>query len=432
MAQGLAQLPYTRTIPATNGRDGWIAYMRAGSLSVWLLTLLLPFLLVKDWSSWNELGEEGVDFKKYFYVGFAVICAAHLTLGPSPWLTAPFKILKTWSGLMLTIFCGFELLVSPLSLVPKTSAVYAVGTWGVMLICMLYWQSDYRILQRMTWVAGMVAFAWLFFLSLKLGLRFGQAIGGINRNTTGIAGVGAMICCMVYPRREIRWAGVALAWLFALATTSRGSLVALAVFAITYYAAYKGTYRAIVHGLIATAAFGVVVLVYPHLRHAITNDVFMVHDKARGMGSGFTGRVDAWKQAINAFWKNPILGYGFRASTQETHGGYGGIHSGYLKILVETGFVGGFLVIGAVLVEAARRLRLVLQLQSMPQNAIPGIDTAESMRINALVFATLMMTLTLWIYEQVYINLGSIVSVVLFLMLVAPAYVPIVPKKERR
>lgn len=431
MAQGLAQLPYSRTLPLTTGRDGLIAYARAGGLAVWMLTLVLPFLLVKDWSSWNELGEEGVDFKKYFYVGFAFMCLAHTTIGIGAWLSTPFKILKSWSGIMLTVFCMFELLVSPLSLVPKSSALYSVGTWGVLLICTLYWQSDFKMLQRMTWLAGMGVFAWLLFLCVKLGVRFGGTIGGINRNTVGTAAVGALILCMVYPRREFRWIGISIAWFIAVAVTSRGSLVALTVFAITYYAAYKGTYRAIIHGMIAAALFSMLILIVPEIRHAITNDVFMVHDKSRGMGSGFTGRMDLWKQAIGAFWKNPILGYGFRAST-EGHGEYGSIHSGYLKILVETGFVGGFLVVGAVVAEALRRFRMVLQLRQTPQNAIPGVDVAESIRVNSVALGTLCMTLVLWIYEQLYINLGSVVSIALFLMIMIPAYVPIQTKKLKR
>jgi len=149
------------------------------------------------------------------------------------------------------------------------------------------------------------------------------------------------------------------------------------------------------------------------------------------MGSGFTGRMELWKQAIGAFWKNPILGYGFRAST-EGHGEDGSIHSGYLKILVETGFVGGFLVVGALVAEALRRLRLVLQLRLLPQNSIPGIDNAESIRLNAVVLATLAMTLVFWIYERLFINLGSVVSIALFIMIVAPAYVPLQAKKLKR
>ena len=33
------------------------------------------------------------------------------------------------------------------------------------------------------------------------------------------------------------------------------------------------------------------------------------------------------------------------------------------------------------------------------------------------------MTLVIWIYEQLYINLGSVVCVAFFLMMAAPAYI---------
>ena len=430
MAQGLTHSPYSRSLPLTSSPKGIIAYLRAASFAVWMLTLLLPYLLVRDWSSWNEFREEGVDFRKYFYVGFAVFCAAHLTVGIGAWISAPFKILKTWAGILLTIFCGFELLVSPMSTVPKTSALYAVATWAVIALLTLYWQSDYRVLQRMTLFAGMLAFAWLFFLCVKLGVHIGMGIGGINRNMTGMAGVGALVCCMIYPRKEIRWIGVACALFMALIVSSRGSLVSLAAFGLAYYVAYHGTYRAVIHGLLAAVAVAALLLVIPHLRHGITNDVLMLHDRDRGIDSGFTGRMDFWKEALAKFQRSPLIGYGFRGTIESN--GLGSIHSGYLKLLVETGIIGTFLAVTAIVVECLRRFRLAVELRGLTPRDLPNIDLAESVRLNAVACGTMAMTLTYWIYEQLYLNLGSVVSVALFLMITAPAYVPLMPKTSKR
>ena len=63
---------------------------------------------------------------------------------------------------------------------------------------------------------------------------------------------------------------------------------------------------------------------------------------------------------------------------------------------------------------------------------LPNIDLGESVRLNAVACGTMAMTLTYWIYEQLYLNLGSVVSVAIFLMITAPAYVPLTPKTSKR
>ena len=67
---------------------------------------------------------------------------------------------------------------------------------------------------------------------------------------------------------------------------ARGSLVSLAAFGLAYYVAYHGTYRAVVHGLLAVLAVAAMLLVIPQLRHGITNDVLKLHDRDRGIDSG--------------------------------------------------------------------------------------------------------------------------------------------------
>lgn len=430
--QSVAAYPLSRPITTAAPRGGFLTYVRAGSLSIWMFALLFPFLWVRDWEAQLELAREGVSFRDYYYIGFAIACAAHLTLGIGAWIAAPFRVTATLSGKLFTAFCAVVLLVSPLSLVPTTSLIYSIATFGVYVLLFLYWQGDYRIIQRMTVMAGIVVFAWLFFLTFKLGLTLWGGIGGINRNTTGTAGLGGMTCCLMSPKKSIRWAGMALGVFMAAAVTSRGSLIALAAFLIAYYAVYKGTFRAAVHGLIALCLFGVLVLAWPHLREVVLEDILMLHDKARGIHSGFTGRLEAWKQAIDTFWNRPIFGYGFRATTHGGKGQYGAVHSGYLKLFVETGFVGGFLVVAAVVVEAMRRFRIGRRFSELSPSAAPGIDIAETTRINAIAFATIVMTMTIWVYEQLYINLGSVISVVFFLMMVAPAYVTTQGKTIRR
>lgn len=421
--QSVATYPMSQQLSAAAPRGGFFSYVRGGSLSVWLLALLFPFLWVRDWYASQELQLEGFEFKNFFYFGFGVALAAHLTLGLGPWMAVPFRAASTVSGKFFTAFCLLVLVLSPLSLVPATSLLYAAGTYGVYLVLYLYWQGDYRIIQRMTVLAGCVVLAWLVVLSVKLGLTLWFGIGGINRNVTGFAGLGGMICCLMSPRKSIRWAAIVLAAGLSAAVTSRGSLIALAAFLVAYHIAYKGTFRGVLNAFLGLCVFGLLALVWPPLHNVVFEHVFMLHDSARGIGSGFTGRLDAWKQASETIWDQPIFGVGFRATTHRGRGHYGAVHSGYLKLLVETGFIGAFLILSAVISEVVRRFRIGARFRDLVPGAVPGIDIVETRRINALAFATIVMTMVIWIYEQLYINLGSVTSVVFFLMMVAPAYV---------
>jgi O-antigen ligase len=159
---------------------------------------------------------------------------------------------------------------------------------------------------------------------------------------------------------------------------------------------------------------------WPPLGRLVFDDILLLNDPNRGIGSGFTGRVGLWKAGLEGFWEKPIFGHGFRAQQA-----YSGSHSGYIKLFVETGFVGGMLMLGAVLVETVRRYRLASRFRDLPDSAAPGINVVETMRLNAVVFSTLIMVLAVWVYEQLYINLGSIVSLVFWLMMAAPTYIDV-------
>lgn len=416
--------PMSYSFAAAPPRGGLLTYLRAASLAFWMFTLVVRFWKISNYEANIELAMSGDNAKFYFYVGFTVAFLAHLTLGPSKLFALPFYVTSTWSGRLITLFCVLELLVAPLSLTLKASMIYSVATWTVYAVMCLYWQSDYRIVQRMTVFAGMVVLAWMFILLLKHGLPkgvFGGGIGGINRNASATAALGAMICCMVSPNKMVRRAAVAAGLFMAVIVTSRGTMVAMAAFFAFYYVVQKGTTKAAVYAVAAFAMLGIIMLVSPYIQYIVLERILHMHDKARGIGSGFTGRVTMWQYALEKFWERPVLGAGFRSTTYSSE--FGGVHSGYLKILVETGAVGATIIVGAVVTEFVRRLRLGIMFRQLSPAAAPGIDIAETVRINSVACGTIAMTLVIWVYEQLYINLGSMASVVFFLMMAAPAYI---------
>jgi O-antigen ligase len=422
-----ATYPLSHNLAAAGPQSGsLLTYLRTGSLTVWFFFLIMRYWWLSDWLAIQEEFRSGVEVRTYYMIGISVALIAHLTLGIGAWFAAPFTVIGTWSGRLFTMFCLVALLTSPLSLVPQSSALYAVATWAVFALLCLYWQNDYRIARRMVVVTGLVVLTWMYLLLLRHGWSFGSSggvIGGINRNTTGLAALGGTVCCMMSSSKSIRWFAIVAGALIALLVTSRGTLVAFGAFFTVYYVINKGTIKAGWHAFLVFALVLMVLLASASLRDVLFEDVMRLHDKARGIGSGFTGRIEFWKQALDSFWERPIIGYGFRATTHGGGGDYGAIHSGYIKILVETGLVGGILVISAVIIELIRRFRLAIQFRNMAPQAAPGIDVVETTRVNSVACAMLALTMTIWVYDQLYINLGSVISLLFFLMMAAPAYI---------
>lgn len=406
-------------------KSGPLAYVRGLAFTVWMISLLFGFWYITDWGTHQELFAEGFDMKTYFFVGFGVMLAAQLTLGLPAWLAAPFQMISTPAGAILTVFCFLMAVLSPLSVVPLSSLLYAGATLVSAIMLWLYWTENYRVMQRSLLVACWAQFAWWSLLLLRHGQPhgFGFNIGDINRNMTGTAALAALLCGLFTPNRYLRWAAFGAAAFFIVIVTSRGSIVALTVFVIVYTVLQLGVFRAAARFSLLLIAIAMIVLIVPQLRETVLEQVFRVHDRARGIGSGFTGRWDMWVQGLEWFWRKPVFGYGFRATTHSRGVGFGGVHSAYIKIFLEAGLIGGLLIIGVVAVEAFRRLRLAFRLRTLRPNDLPGINIAESLRINAIACGTMCLTLTMWVYDQYYINLGSPISVMLFLMLLAPVYV---------
>jgi O-antigen ligase len=166
-----------------------------------------------------------------------------------------------------------------------------------------------------------------------------------------------------------------------------------------------------------------VLLVSSYLQQVVFEDVMRLNDPARGLGSGLTGRVESWQQGLEKFWERPLFGHGFRAQISGEGQGLGA-HGGYVTMLIEAGIFGTLLAVAAIIFEAIRRINRARTLRSAPAAAWTGVDVEESLRLNTIVCCTMFTMLTYWIYEPVYLNLGTVMSVVFFLMLAAPEFVP--------
>src|SRR6476646_6010997 len=124
------QRPSVATLP----NSGFFAYLRGLSLSAYLFSLLFGFWFISNWDTRVELSREGFDVKRYFYFGFGAMLLAHLTLGVPAWVAAPFQMISTWAGGLVTAFCCLMLVLSPLSFVGPTSLIYSGATLVAAII----------------------------------------------------------------------------------------------------------------------------------------------------------------------------------------------------------------------------------------------------------------------------------------------------------
>jgi O-antigen ligase len=328
-------------LAAVQPRSGVLAYLRGFTLTFWLFTMLFRLWWVSDWFALQELFESGYDIKGYFYFGFGAMVIGHLTLGPQAWIAAPFNLLSDWTGRLITIFFALMLCLAPLSINLRNSAKYAVATWLVVILMQLFWASNYRVIQRVLVISGIVLFGWLLMLTLRHGFIGGFAgqIGGINRNVTSTAALAAMMFMLFSPKPIVRGLAICAAAFFIVTVTSRGSILAMGVLAVVYYALHKGTAKALAHAVLAFLLFVATIITIPMVRDLIFEDVFRLSARDRGIQGGFSGRFEMWDQALEDFWKKPVLGHGFRTTSSGGGGDFGGIHSAYIKILLEAGFV---------------------------------------------------------------------------------------------
>lgn len=139
----------------------------------------------------------------------------------------------------------------------------------------------------------------------------------------------------------------------------------------------------------------------------IFNRILWLSDSARGLGSGFTGRADAWQETWNLFVQHPWVGVGYRQHeqylTSETSA-----HQAYLATLAETGVIGfvAYLVFlfGAVGLALAKawnsptRARLATA-AFLTSYAILGVTERAALNTGTT-FSLLMILLAAWTWRE--------------------------------
>jgi len=226
-------------------------------------------------------------------------------------------------------------------------------------------------------------------------------------NHLALIAFGILVSALAVPNVLASGVLVGVNMLVIIATQARGSLVASVIAILTYLILlhvhlYKR--KSIILFIFVAALTAATCMIYESEIQQVLSGLLFLNDRYRGMGTGFTGRTDAWQEAYQLFLDNPIFGIGFRMHEQYMTT-LSSAHNGYLSMLAETG-ISGVICAGALTVTCI--VRLFRLFRSGDANAIAGIS---------LVFGYLFLA----VFERYFINVGNPTSVLVWLFLFMPA-----------
>jgi O-antigen ligase len=234
-----------------------------------------------------------------------------------------------------------------------------------------------------------------------------------NPNAFAVLILGLLISVLAIKAPLMRW-GLLTVNLGLLALTgSRASLVAAVVaigcIGFFWWRETRGLAKMYLVTVIVFLGGATALLLGAELLAGV-NDVLALDDPYRGLGSGFTGRTFAWQRALEIWREHPVFGIGYRLQElyYEDYAvewlDISSAHSGYLGMLMETGFLGA----GAVLVILFRRGR------SLFRAALQGDATAQ------LASAFMAGYLSVAFFERFMFNVGNPTSLLFLLIISAP------------
>jgi O-antigen ligase len=250
----------------------------------------------------------------------------------------------------------------------------------------------------------LLGFAWYDYVP---GKRLGMGKEILNPNTIALVSTSALLSAMAIRKLLVRLAVMAPIGGIIVLTGSRAAAVgAVAGLAAIVWLRLRANGRSVlVYILIGLLLIVGVTIAYGDVLYKALDRFYDLSKADRGIGSGATGRVTAWKATWELFTRNPVLGVGFRAHEHllkvDTSA-----HNGYLATLAEVGVI-GFL---GVLYLVVRGLRLLLACSREPERGF----------VSSALFGLCFAYLLLAVFERYLINVGNPTSLLFLLGVMRP------------
>lgn len=267
---------------------------------------------------------------------------------------------------LFAVFAGASVFVSPII---WTSLAYYVMTLSAIFMALQFntalTQEQYRI--------GLALYAGVMGVLLSVyavhhyhpGIRLGNddVTAVFNPNSIGIMTVSVIAASMSIKT----WAGklvilIPVTGVLILTDSRASTLGALIAVAVIWATMEKRGGILVKLSIIMSMMIGAVLaaIYWNSILGAVTK-FLALNNSYRGLGSGATGRLDAWKAAWDLFLSSPVVGVGFRAHesiVESITGTESSAHNGYLALLAEIGIVGSLSVLYMVIAGIRRLKRL--------------------------------------------------------------------------
>jgi O-antigen ligase len=250
----------------------------------------------------------------------------------------------------------------------------------------------------------LVGFAWYDYVP---GTRLGNGKDVLNPNTIGLVSTSVLFAAMSIRTLVLRLVVMGPIAGIIVMTGSRTAAVAAVVgLAMTVWLRQRARKRSVllIGGIGLILAVGVT-LAYGDVVYRALDRFYGLSTADRGISSGASGRVAAWKWTWDLFVHNPVIGVGFRAHEFLLKADSSS-HNGYLATLAEVGIL-GFL---GVLFLIARGLRLL-----WAGSREPGPGFSQS-----ILFGLCVGYLLLAVFERYLINVGNPTSLLFLVSIMRP------------
>ncbi len=227
-----------------------------------------------------------------------------------------------------------------------------------------------------------------------------------NPNSVALILLGLLVSAFAIPEKTLRFGCIGIAMCLVLFTQSRsgfcGAAIALIVMSAFSWKRIQGLKKLFALGTVAPVLVALL-FIYSDSISRTAAEILKLHDRYRGIGTGFTGRADVWQETFDLWREHWLFGVGYRLHelhvVKQTSS-----HNGYLALLAETGIL-GFVPIMALIVYAGWHLL---------RSARKGDRCAQ---IGVALMAAYMF---IGFFERMLINFGNPTSVLFLMFLLKP------------
>lgn len=333
---------------------------------------------------------------------------AYFPLGRCRFIPSAMPPAATTAVLLFGVASALSSFLSP---VPLRSTGYVVLTLASIWLALQFnsnldaeqYERGLKVFTVIT--AGLlVGFAWYDYVP---GTRLGTGKDILNPNTIALVSTSVLLASTAYRRLTVRLALMApIAGIIVLTSSRAAAVAVVAGLAMILWLRLRAKRQSVLlPGAVLLVAAVTATILYGETIYRSVDQHYAMSTADRGIGSGATGRLAAWKWTWDLFVRNPALGIGFRAHEHVLKVD-SSAHNGYLATLAEIGLL-GFLGVAYLI---GRALRCLWRTAHEPRHAMHA----------SILFGLCVGYLVLAIFERYLINVGNPTSLLFLLGLMQP------------